>query len=557
MNKVMLGFFMKKFWLFLTFVLLPVIAVGNKRFDSYTNKSLIFRRIVNHSTVFYLDPPNDSLNVIAFLKSKKPFLLRKDREVHILQIKDKRDKIRIIFEGRYIGRHEVEIVSQTKTSIDQNTFDLFFNMLFSDKTDTMGYKYYVTDPLTNQIHARRCNHYPKDYKLVSNISTDSNSICKACFPVTNHLDIPNLRSELSLGQHTIREYKINNPIVYADSINARITTLGKKVLENWPIELLGYDYKFYVIKRNDPNAMAAPGGTIFIHTSLIELAKNDCELEAIIAHEIAHVEMRHGYRAMLKNQKGELWGALAVVSAGLVVGVLTEDSKAMDLTTQAVAVVADVALSLSLDGYGRDQEIEADDLARLYLFKEYGDSTGAYLISSLKKMLYFNNIVEKDINSSYGDTHPKLLYRQKHLRTSHVIALDKPISYVGRDSSGLSIIEMSIKFVVYEDYEERVAIGRTFRSEYKTIHHHKYSIYANVFSSEFLYKKEELKHFKAILDSGEKVKFDNKEDTPILPLSNVRCLFVYESITPIDPLQIDSLELNFGSRFLSWEKVVD
>ena len=50
------------------------------------------------------------------------------------------------------------------------------------------------------------------------------------------------------------------------------------------------DYYFAVLNSNSPNAMATPGGYVFISVGLLRLLENEAQLAGILGHEIAHVE---------------------------------------------------------------------------------------------------------------------------------------------------------------------------------------------------------------------------------------------------------------------------
>jgi Zn-dependent protease with chaperone function len=99
-----------------------------------------------------------------------------------------------------------------------------------------------------------------------------------------------------------------------------------------------------------PNAFALPDGTVIATDELVELAQNDQQVMAVLAHEIGHVHHRHSLRMVLESST-----VLLLVSAYL--GDVTQ------LTT----------LSASLPGvyaqahYSRDHETEADTFALDYL----------------------------------------------------------------------------------------------------------------------------------------------------------------------------------------------
>lgn len=55
-----------------------------------------------------------------------------------------------------------------------------------------------------------------------------------------------------------------------------------------------------VVRRDEPNAIALPGGQIYVFQGLIAKAVNPDEIAGVIAHEIGHVAHRDGTKAVLQ-----------------------------------------------------------------------------------------------------------------------------------------------------------------------------------------------------------------------------------------------------------------
>lgn len=110
----------------------------------------------------------------------------------------------------------------------------------------------------------------------------------------------------------------------------------------------GQDIK--VVFRSSPaigaNAMALPNGTLIFTDDLVDLAEDDDELTAILAHEIGHVAHRHGMQGLVQSS----------LTFWLIV-MMTGDLSAF---SDATVVVPAVLMSLS---YSRDMEREADTYA--------------------------------------------------------------------------------------------------------------------------------------------------------------------------------------------------
>jgi len=58
----------------------------------------------------------------------------------------------------------------------------------------------------------------------------------------------------------------------------------------------GFDYRVRVVRSDTVNAYALPGGRIVVYTGLLERADSPEQVAGVLAHEIAHVTLRHGIR---------------------------------------------------------------------------------------------------------------------------------------------------------------------------------------------------------------------------------------------------------------------
>jgi len=56
-----------------------------------------------------------------------------------------------------------------------------------------------------------------------------------------------------------------------------------------------------VVRRDEPNAMALPGGHIYVNDGLIDQAQTPDELAGVLAHEMGHVAHRDGTRTVLQT----------------------------------------------------------------------------------------------------------------------------------------------------------------------------------------------------------------------------------------------------------------
>lgn len=109
-----------------------------------------------------------------------------------------------------------------------------------------------------------------------------------------------------------------------------------------------YDYSFEVADYADVNAIALPGGPVWVYRGAIATAAGEACLAGVMAHEVAHLSLRHPARqlsdAMVASTGLELLGALLGNVGGAV-------------TSRAAAGAMTGALAL---GYSREDERAAD-----------------------------------------------------------------------------------------------------------------------------------------------------------------------------------------------------
>src|SRR3954452_22433250 len=75
-----------------------------------------------------------------------------------------------------------------------------------------------------------------------------------------------------------------------------------------------------VIRDDEVNAFALPGGNLYVTTGLILFCEDEAELTSAMAHEIAHIAARHGTRQLSKEAMWEFASA-PMMAVGIPIGV--------------------------------------------------------------------------------------------------------------------------------------------------------------------------------------------------------------------------------------------
>lgn len=108
--------------------------------------------------------------------------------------------------------------------------------------------------------------------------------------------------------------------------------------------------KVHVFDKNEINAFALPNGHIIVYTELILNSDNQEELSGVICHEIAHVQLNHVMKSLVKEV-----GLTVLIS--------------MTTGNAGSEIIQEVLKMLSSSAFDRSLEKEADIRAVDYLVK--------------------------------------------------------------------------------------------------------------------------------------------------------------------------------------------
>ena len=97
--------------------------------------------------------------------------------------------------------------------------------------------------------------------------------------------------DIQLGRQSAEEVARQVPLLRDERIVSYVRRLGERLADKAPG--FDYTYQFNVIATKEVNAFALPGGYIFVNAGTIAAARNEGELAGVMAHEIAHVALRH------------------------------------------------------------------------------------------------------------------------------------------------------------------------------------------------------------------------------------------------------------------------
>jgi predicted Zn-dependent protease len=184
-------------------------------------------------------------------------------------------------------------------------------------------------------------------------------------PVTGkrEFNIVSEAQEIAIGQEqhpqVIEEFGIYDE---KPELNQMVNRIGQRIaaVSDRP----NLQWHFTLLDSPVVNAMALPGGYVYVTRGIVERMNSEDELAGVIAHEISHVAARHAARSMSQQQLAQI---------GLVLGSMVAGPAA----TEAFGGLVQLGAGLLFTRYSRQQETQADLLGTAYMTEAGYNPRGA------------------------------------------------------------------------------------------------------------------------------------------------------------------------------------
>ncbi len=166
-----------------------------------------------------------------------------------------------------------------------------------------------------------------------------------------------VQQDQEIGQQSASDVEQQLPIISSKAVNRYINAIGKRLADVAPGA--DFTYEFKVVNASDINAFALPGGYMYLNRGLIEAAGSEGMLAGVMAHEMAHVALRHGTNQASKAYLGQ-------TGLGILGGLISGDNSSTEKTVNAVGGFGMNALFLK---FSRTDEEQADIVGAQMLAK--------------------------------------------------------------------------------------------------------------------------------------------------------------------------------------------
>jgi len=147
------------------------------------------------------------------------------------------------------------------------------------------------------------------------------------------------------------------PVYDNPSVTAYINRVGQTVAIHSERPEIYAGYHFLVLDTDEVNALAAPGGFIFITKGLLKRCRNEEMIANILSHEVGHVAAKHGLQSIKKSRLVDAFKVIGETAARRF-----GPEELAELTTLFEEALGDIVEKLIERGYDRKYEFEADKL---------------------------------------------------------------------------------------------------------------------------------------------------------------------------------------------------
>lgn len=172
-------------------------------------------------------------------------------------------------------------------------------------------------------------------------------------------------SEKEMGKDAAKQLEKQVGLYDSDTLARYVDNVGSRVAVY--SERPDLDYKFRILDIFMINALALPGGYIYVTRGFMEEVNSEAQLAGVLAHEVAHVAAYHA----IKRQQ---WSILSLLSAAAVATQTGGRGIGESLMAQQMV----------LRGYTRSSEDQADRLGMRYAARAGYDPKG--LIKFLERL---------------------------------------------------------------------------------------------------------------------------------------------------------------------------
>ena len=230
---------------------------------------------------------------------------------------------------------------------------------------------------------------------VDKVTGYANSVKKGADATSKALEDFTPEQEYYIGR-TVGAVVLDKYKPFSDTVlNNYLNVVGQTLAQASDMPETFNGYHLLALDSTDINAFATPSGLVFLTRGMLRCCQDEGELAAILAHEVGHVQLKHGINSI---EKGRITEAVMIIGSEATKTFAEGDIAR--LTENFEDSINDIATTMINNGYSRSFEEDAD-AAALTILERVG-----YNPVSLINMLEVMNTKLKPEGLDFAKTHP-------------------------------------------------------------------------------------------------------------------------------------------------------
>lgn len=117
------------------------------------------------------------------------------------------------------------------------------------------------------------------------------------------------QQEIEMGRETAKSLEAKYGLSQDMVLQERVDRIGQRLAAVCGRSDLQFSFK--VLNCDEVNALACPGGFVYVYKGLLDYMPTDTELAGVLGHEVGHVAKKHTVNAIEK----QLWTSLILLAA--------------------------------------------------------------------------------------------------------------------------------------------------------------------------------------------------------------------------------------------------
>jgi predicted Zn-dependent protease len=136
------------------------------------------------------------------------------------------------------------------------------------------------------------------------------------------------KDDIQLGKEAAAALEAEVELAQDAIIDRYLVRLGDRLRRGWPDANSPFSFK--IIAASSLHAFAFPGGPVYLTAGMMATARSEAQLAGLIAHQLAHIVLRHATGMASRKARFRVRAALAASSTAEVT--LLESLRAIGLT---------------------------------------------------------------------------------------------------------------------------------------------------------------------------------------------------------------------------------